>query len=119
MTIVAKRVYQSNEWEKAERDHKRLNPSAGDYWWEEMFCPVLVVLAVSGGFVTVCRETKDAGDNKWTWDLTKPSIIDRKQFAERLEDARVGGSHFWAVKEFEGKPKASAVLSERNEGTDK
>lgn len=112
---VAPRVYQSNEWEKAERDHKRLNPSAGDYWWAEMFCPVLVVLVVTGDFVTVCREKKDTGDNKWTWDLTRPSLLCRANFEKMLEGARIGGSHFWAVKEFEGKSKTSAVLSERKE----
>lgn len=119
MVVITGRVYQSNEWEEAERDHKRLNPSAGDYWWEDHFCPVLVVLEVTGQFRIVCDKTKDAGDNKWTWDLTKPTIMDREAFEKKLEHSRIGGSHYWAVKEFKAKPKAAAVLAETNKETEK
>lgn len=114
---MSETMYKASQWKEAECDHKRHNPSEGDYWWCDHFCPVLVVLSVTGKFVTVCRETKDARDNKWTWDLSKPSIMDREAFEKKLEGARarVGGSHFWAVTEFK-KPVASATLSDTSKG---
>jgi hypothetical protein len=98
---MTERLFKASEYREAEAEHKRNNPTKGDYWWEDHFCPVLVVLAVAKDFVTVCRKTKDVGDNKWTWDLTKPEILNRADFVEKLEYGRVGGDHSWAAREFE------------------
>jgi hypothetical protein len=111
------KTYKAREWQEAEIDHKRHNPSEGDYWWTDHFCPVLVVLAVTGRFVTICSQTKDAGDDKWTWDLTKPSILDRDKFEKKLDHCRVGSSQFWAVREFKNPPKAADVLASASENT--
>ena len=59
------------------------------------------MLSVAKDFVTVCRKTKDVGDNEWTWDLTQPEILSRADFVKKLEYGRVGGDHSWAAREFE------------------
>ncbi len=98
---MSERLFKASEYREAEAEHKRNNPTKGDYWWEDHFCPVLVVLSVAKDFVTICRKTKDAGDNKWTWDLTQPEILSRADFVKKLEYGRCGGDHSWAVREFE------------------
>ncbi len=90
-----------SECRKAEAEHKRNNPTAGDYWWSDHFCPVLVVLAVVKDFVTVCRKTKAVGDHHWTWDLTQPELMSRSDFVAMLKHGRFGGDHSWAAREFE------------------
>lgn len=101
MDDTSERLYKASEWQEAERDYKRHNPSAGDYWYEDMFVPMLVVLDVNKNFVTFCQTTKDVGNNKWTWDLSKPEIISRNDFVKKVERfGRLGGSHYWAVEEF-------------------
>lgn len=98
---MSERLFKASEYREAKAEHKRNNPTKGDYWWEDHFCPVLVVLSVAKDFVTICRKTKDAGDNKWTWDLTQPEILSRADFVKKLEHSRCGGDHSWAVREFE------------------
>ena len=98
---MPERLFKASEYREAESEHKRNNPTKGDYWWEDHFCPVLVVLAVAKDFVTVCRKTKDVGGNKWTWELTQPEIMSRADFVKKLEHGRVGGDHSWAAREFE------------------
>jgi len=98
---TAEKTYKASEWQEAECDHKRHNPSPGDYWYTDHFCPVLVVLAVTGNFVTTCQQTKDAGGDKWTWDLTQPTMLSRAALPATLAHCFVGGSQYWAVKEFE------------------
>jgi hypothetical protein len=102
-TETEEKLFKASEYREAEAEHKRNNPTKGDYWWEDHLCPVLVVLAVSKSFVTVCCKNKDAGGNKWTWDLTKPEIMSLDDFKKRLSGrfCFVGGSHYWAVEEFE------------------
>lgn len=99
---MPEKLFKASEYREAEAEHKRNNPSDGDYWYEDHFVPVMVVLSVAKDFITVCRKTKTAGDNKWTWDLTQPEIMSRAEFVKRLDDnfARVGGNHYWVVKEF-------------------
>ena len=101
MTTTPERLFKASEYREAEAEHKRNNPSKGDYWWQDHFCPVLVVLAVAKDFITICRKTKDVDDKSWTWDLTQVEILNRSDFLERIKYGRVGGSHYWAVEEFE------------------
>lgn len=98
---MTERLFKASEYREAEAEHKKHNPSKGDYWWEDHFCPILVVLSVSANHVTVCTKTKDVENNKWTWDLSQPQIMSREQFVKRLEYGRVDGNHWWAVEEFE------------------
>ena len=46
-----------------------------------MFVPIMVVIAVKPKTVTVCKTTKDAGDNCWTWDLDHFEVMSREDFA--------------------------------------
>jgi hypothetical protein len=98
---MTEKLFKASEWQEAEKEHKKHNPTPGDYWHEDHFCPILVVLAVAKEFITVCRKTKNGGENKWTWDLSDPEILSREKFAEKLKYGRVGGNHYWAVKEFD------------------
>lgn len=62
------------------------NPCVGDYW-HEMFVPQRVVVDVTKFAVVTCESTKDVGNDKWTWDLSKLKSYTRKQF---LESGRYG-----------------------------
>ena len=98
---MTEKLFKASEYRLAEIDHKRNNPTKGDYWYEDHFVPVLVVLSVAKDFITVCRKTKDLSGNTWTWDLTQPEILSRESFVRRLEYGRCGGTHQWAVEEFQ------------------
>lgn len=98
---MSERLFKASEYREAEAEHKRQHPTKGDYWWEDHFCPVLVVLAVAADFITVCCKTKPSGEDHWTWDLNQLQLMRRDEFVKRLECGHVGGSHFWAVKVFE------------------
>lgn len=60
----------------------RLNPTVGDYW-EDHFCPVMVVLEVTDTTVTIADKTKKVDSNHWTWDEDKVKTITRDEFAKR------------------------------------
>jgi len=97
------RLFKASEYKQAEAEHRRNNPSPGDYWYEDMYVPVLIVLSVAGNFVTICRKVKPVNDRQWTWDLTKPEIVSREEFVKRLDDPFCGvtSGHYAVVKEFE------------------
>ena len=67
--------------EKWTREH-RLNPTVGDYW-EDHFCPVMLVLEVTEHYVVVCETKKAEGPKHWTWDLSKTRILSRDEFAKK------------------------------------
>lgn len=69
------------EQDRLSRIH-RLHPTVGDYW-EEHFCPVMVVLDVSPTTVTICDKRKDAGPNHWTWDFDHVKTITREAFSKK------------------------------------
>jgi hypothetical protein len=80
------------------------NPQPGDYW-EEHFCGVCVVLAVEDDCVIFCNKKKDAGENKWTWDLDKTDIKTVDEFNDWLRYSSIPGywcdvmpeAHKWAL----------------------
>lgn len=103
---IEEKLYKASEYREAEDDHRRNNPTPGDYWWCDHFCPVLVVLAVTPKFITVCTKTKDVGNSKWTWDLDEvPTVLSKSDFLNKLSDrcSHVGGPHYWVVKAFAGR----------------
>jgi hypothetical protein len=55
------------EWD-AQNEKHAANPQRGDYW-QEMFCPVLIVLGRVGNRVLICDKTKSAGPGRWSWDV--------------------------------------------------
>jgi len=80
------------EGQQALNRHHRLYPAPGDYW-EDLFCPVALVLDVTLRTVTFVQRTREvatdlAGD-RWTWDLAQPERADRAVFAARF---RYGGA---------------------------
>lgn len=101
MTDIVERLYKPSEWRQARNAHKLHNPEPGDYWTEDHFSPVLVVLDVKPNFVVICDKTKDVGNNKWTWNLTSPTLISREEFVQKLNRyCSFSGSHCWAAKEY-------------------
>jgi hypothetical protein len=69
-------------WPDKEMNTKhRLDPQVGDYW-NEMFCPIMVVVAVHPDRVVICRKIKSTDKDHWTWDLTKLDTVTREAFAE-------------------------------------
>lgn len=59
-------------------------PRPGDYW-HEMFCPACVVVGAIPGHVVICKTTKAAGKNRWTWDLTKLDMLSKSAFKNSLK----------------------------------
>lgn len=60
--------------ERQERNLKHIeNPQPGDYW-NEMFCPYHVVLAVTDSSVIICDKKVDMDDG-WTFDLSETKTI--------------------------------------------
>ena len=56
-------------------DDKHCNsPRPGDYW-SEMLAPILVVIAVRGERVRICRKIKPVDSDSWTWDLEKSEVM--------------------------------------------
>lgn len=84
------------DWNR--RREKRLaKPKPGDYW-NECFCPIMVVLEVVGpDELVICDKTKSMGPDHWTWDLDKARTVDRAEF-ERL--AEYGLPSKWRHKVF-------------------
>jgi hypothetical protein len=111
--MVEEKLYKASQWKEAQRAHRMNNPEKGDYWWEDHFCPVLVVLALVPGHVVICDTKQDADDNKWCWDLTKITLVTKKAFIEKLEfgGARLSDSKMLkTVEEFE-KMYSSATIA--------
>lgn len=85
------------------------DPQPGDYW-HEMFVPYVVVLAVDGDNLTVCRKRKDVDKDHWTWDLTQTSSMTKQELRELVTYGTIPGfvadvvpqSHMWAVEAFRG-----------------
>ena len=86
------------------------DPKPGDYW-QEMLCPVLVVLGVTPDQVCVLDKRRITGDT-WTWDIdAKPKVMSRRRFEERLSYDSMDGTwadvaqtrHDWVVGYFAGK----------------
>jgi hypothetical protein len=99
---MSEKLYTAKEWRKARADWKRENPAEGDYWYGEMFIPILVVLAVHPNHVTICSNTQETDAEHWTWDLDKPRIVSREEFKAMIADrfCDYGGSHDWAARMF-------------------
>lgn len=107
ISVMSEQLFKASQWREAKSCHHKANPSPGDYWYEDMLVPILVVVAVTDRYITVFQKTKPTSDNTWTWDVDKPSILSREQFEETLKCGHVGSSQmFWAVDEFNGKPVA-------------
>jgi hypothetical protein len=75
-------MFNDKERHKINTAH-RLNPKIGDYW-NEMFCPVLVVIGLKSDKVLICKSTKDCAENTWTWDLSKLEWLTKEQFSSKL-----------------------------------
>jgi hypothetical protein len=71
-------------------DRQKLNlkhavdPRRGDYW-HEMFCPIRVVLRVTGETVTFCEKTKEVDSGHWSWDIEHVQVLPAKSFRQGLE----------------------------------
>ena len=60
------------------------NPTPGDYW-EEMMCPVCVVIDASEFSVTICEKRKDVDGGKfWTWDISELTTLSPYDFRKKL-----------------------------------
>lgn len=60
------------------------NPKPGDYW-QEMFCPVCVVIDASEFAVTICETKKDVDDGQyWTWDVSQLKTMSHYDFRKKL-----------------------------------
>ncbi len=70
------------EQDRLNREHMA-NPQVGDYW-HEAFTPICVVLGRDGDEAILCKRTKEASPNHWTWDLRQVERITLKAFAEWL-----------------------------------
>jgi hypothetical protein len=83
-------------------------PQAGDFW-HEMFSPYVVVLAVDGDNLTVCRAQSYPDKDHWTWDLTKLSTITQAELRKLVTYGTIPGfvadcepqHHMWAVEEYQ------------------
>jgi hypothetical protein len=70
------------------------NPKVGDYW-QEMFCPVAVVISVSPFYVLTLEKKKTVDDGHWTWDIeAKPCVYTRKEFVFRFTYGYCGDHEF-------------------------
>lgn len=63
------------------RAHRK-NPTVGDYW-EDHFCPVMVVLEVTDTTVTICDKDKADGPKHWTWDFDHVTVLSREEFSKK------------------------------------
>lgn len=80
------------------------NPQTGDYW-NEMFCPVCVVVDVRQDSLVICRKTKWFPNDKWSWDLSELTWMPRAEFRSWLSYDSIPGywasvfprSHLWVV----------------------
>jgi hypothetical protein len=102
VVVKDEKLYKASEWREAKKEHHLNNPQAGDYWFEDMYVPWLVVLHVVGNHVVVCEKTKSTDESHWTWDLEQVQMYSKEQFKEKL--SRYGrisdSSHYWAAEAF-------------------
>lgn len=75
-----------------DREHL-INPQIGDYW-QEMYCPVAVVVDATDFCVVVCETTRSTSEHTWTWDLSELKIYTRKEFRYRWTYGRIGNENF-------------------------
>ena len=78
----------------ANKKHCR-KPKVGDFW-QECFAPVCVVIDASKFVVTTCELTKNAGNNKWTWDFSELKTYTRAEFVNRFRYGRIGNDDYQA-----------------------
>ena len=99
------KLYRASEWKEARRDHRMCNPQEGDYWYEDMFVPHLVVLKVLANHIIFCDKTKATDERHWTWDLSQPKMLSKNEFKEKVSKySRLSEvSHYWAAEEFNKK----------------
>lgn len=76
------------------------NPQPGDYW-EDMFCPVLLVLEVKNDKVTIVSKTKEVDQFHWSWDFDKVQVLTVQELIDKLSysydsGAVAGKKVFWA-----------------------
>ncbi len=115
-TVAEERLFKASEYREAEAEHKRKNPTRGDYWVCDFCCPFLVVISVAAKFVTVCKKTKPVCKDRWTWDLNFPEIISKLDFEQMLQQCHVAGNHQWVVKFFEfGCEQSISTIENRGE----
>lgn len=70
------------------------HPQAGDYW-EDHFCPVLIVLDVQGKQLTICDKIEDLGERKGRrFDLTQARQMTRAELVKKLSYGTIPGT--WA-----------------------
>jgi hypothetical protein len=73
------------------------NPRAGDYW-NEMFCPYFLVVAVYGDNIQVldalpgdnCAKVENSNDT-WGFDYSKSIIVDRAWMKKRVTYSHIDG----------------------------
>ena len=86
------------------------NPTVGDYW-NEMLCPVLVVVKVTPTEVGYIDRRVDNEDGTWSWDTRPENLkqVTRQEFVELLSYKTqpgfyatcFGERHKWIVDEIE------------------
>jgi len=74
-------------------DRHARDPQPGDYW-QEMFCPVCVVVSRDGDSVLVCRTVRWLPDERWTWDLGQLACMSVEEFQRWLSYKTHPG--YWA-----------------------
>ncbi len=71
------------EFKKKNNQHRN-NPKAGDFW-NEMMCPLLLVVDVSELGVLVMEDTKQCGNGHWTWDFDKLKFYNKSEFRKKTK----------------------------------
>jgi len=75
-------IYDPQAQRELNKQHS-FDPQPGDFW-QEMFAPVAVVIAVSDISVTTLERIKNVDRGRWTWDLeARPEFYTRTEFAYR------------------------------------
>lgn len=68
-------------------------PAVGDYW-EDLFCPVALVVEVSDFSVSLLRKRVPVDAGHWTFDTDKVETMSRTEFRRWLSYGRTPGT--WA-----------------------
>lgn len=72
------------------------DPKAGDYW-EDHFCPVLIVVGVMHGIVVFFDKTVDVDSEHWKFDESKPNSLALPEFTKKLRyNSPNMGEQTWA-----------------------
>jgi len=96
----------TREYDRLVNEKHISDPQPGDYW-QEMFCPYFVVIRRLGDLVIICDQKKDAGDHRWTWDLTKLKVQSLAELRKQVTYGTIPGfvadvcpaAHLWVVDE--------------------